>query len=144
MLPSARPISHACRHSRLLPSQYLFAIGHRSYLALGAYNHPFTLHSQTALLPRCATASGLSPSADAPSRACAPVRYNSLAALPSGLLQLRSPLLPESPLFSSPPLIDMLKSGGLPQAALHSRTARERCARPVSHAAALFVVADAN
>lgn len=39
-----------CRYSRCLPSQYLFAIGHRSYLALDAHNHPFILHYQTALL----------------------------------------------------------------------------------------------
>lgn len=113
-MPSSRSISRHSRHSRAFRSHYFSAIGHRSYLALGAYNHPFTLHYQTALLvlPACV-------------RACHPLRAtlqrrcllpSQLAKpLPAGLLQVRSPLLPESPLFSSPPFIDMLKSKGFPQ-----------------------------
>lgn len=49
-LPSVHSISHTYHYSRKLPSQYLFAIGLWLYLALDAYNHPFILHYQTALL----------------------------------------------------------------------------------------------
>ncbi len=143
-LPSTHSISRPSRYSWSLPSQYLFAIGLALYLALGAYNHPFTLHYQTALLEKRARCTGLLPSADLPFRRLPTIPHNRLAPLPLGLVRLRSPLLPESPLFSSPPSSDMLKSKGLSRCRA-IRTRAEKChSRPVSQSAASFVAPRAN
>lgn len=59
-----------------------------------------------------ACCTGLLPSAVLLFRRLLTSHHNRLAPLPLGLLRLRSPLLPKSPLFSSPPSSDMLKSKG--------------------------------
>lgn len=97
--------------------------------SLGRLQPPFD-----AALPNSATRSnapqtGVSPSVPAPCRATARPAHNYLAILPSGLLRLRSPLLPKSPLLSSPPSIDMLKSKGLPNT---TYSIRDRVRRAVT------------
>jgi hypothetical protein len=112
-LPSMRSISRRDHNSHWIPSQYLFAIGHRSYLALDAHNHPFTLHYQTVLLKKIGLAYGAVTLYEYSFQNITCTLYNRLSSLPLGLIRFHSPLLTKSSLFSFPPFNDMLKSKGL-------------------------------
>jgi len=109
-------VSRFRRPSGLLvavPSRYLSAIGPPPYLAFDGRHHRFALHDQAALLAPRRAAYGACTLCGRLSPAFALRSHNSACRLPCGLLPVRSPLLQESPLVSSPPPSDMLKSGGL-------------------------------
>lgn len=114
------------------PSQYLCGIGLGHVFSLGRGRPPLRAALPSNATPARWPSPGRSaardshplwwPSLPAPPprvlRACQ--RPHSSSRIRGGLLPVRSPLLGESPLISSPPLTDMLKFGGWsPRAQVH-------------------------
>jgi hypothetical protein len=114
-----------------------------SYLAFDGALHRFTLRARAELLRTPAalrygalTLSGARP----PALRVPPRPYNAVPCLPPGLFPLRSPLLRESSLISSPPLTDMLKSRGSSGASRPRTPARSSDTARAPHSAPLFAL----
>jgi hypothetical protein len=144
-LPSVHSISRPGHYSRSLPSQYLFAIGLWLYLALDAHNHPFMLHYQTALLYVCGAAvRGFHPVPPA-----FPGRFprsltTSLRFYHRGLSDFARRYCRNHCCFLFLPLMICLSPRGCRGRVHNSNTGGECNPRPLSHAAAFFVVPRAN